>query len=117
MSTDIDLGYLAGMVDGEGCFYSCRTYYDRADGGRTHYRRPKFTLVSVDADALDKCQRVAGGIGRRHTRKVYKDIHTPAGVWQVAKVTDVKKLARMVYPHLSQRRQRKIRELNLVEES
>lgn len=112
---DADVGYLAGLVEGEGCFYNNKRYYTRVSGEKTYYDSPKFALATTDSDVLDKCQRIAGGVGTRHYRKTYKPHHSPIEVWQINKKSDLEKFARLVYPHLCRRRRLKIIELGLME--
>lgn len=102
---NLELAWLAGLLEGEGCFYL--TYRKNKDGSP----RP---LVSVmcsmtDEDVVRKAACVAGSgyVYRRDGRKGCK----PSWTWQDSKVERVAELITRLRPFMGVRRQAKIDEL------
>lgn len=93
---DIELGWLAGLLEGEGCFHVQRE------------RWPRITLQMTDEDVVRRLYEVTQ-VGRvngpyftsGHAQK-------PAWRWIVSKRDDVEDLLIAVYPLMGERRQAKI---------
>lgn len=89
--TDLELAWLAGLLEGEGCF--------------THsYRRginfaPKIQLAMTDEDVVLRAQALMGGRVRSSTREPWKTLYTVivSGAAAVA-------LMRQLLPHMGERR-------------
>jgi hypothetical protein len=91
---DIDLGWLAGIFEGEGCIYITQ------DG-----RTLRLTIPSTDLETVEKVKRLTG-IGTIHqanyvvksgeSRVIYR--------WQAQKLLEVQDLLRTLLPHFGKRR-------------
>lgn len=103
--TDIEIGYLAGIIDGEGSIGIRPGNID-------------IDVTSTDHDICDRIQRYSG-VGvingpyldkREGNKKVY--------VWTLARREQLYALLQAIYPHMSLRRQDKINEaLELLNQS
>lgn len=104
MATVKDLGYLAGIIDGEGCLQ----LRDNHNKGRRFY--PRITVKMTDLDVLQKCQRITGAGNIRPIKNVplgYK----PQWSWTVEKGRDASAILMTIYSMMSARRQEKIVEI------
>jgi len=100
--TDINIAWLAGIIEGEGNFYL------RELG---NYFSIKIKVRMTDLDVLEKCFKITkiGNINGPYKNKknlTYKDIWG----WEVTKKTDSLELIKVIYPHLLSRRKAKIDE-------
>lgn len=91
-----DLGYVAGIVDGEGSI-------DIRNG-----RYPRLQINMTDRDVLETCQRITG-LG--HVRGPYETGHKPMFSWDVSRQAASSSLLMTLYPFLGSRRQARIREV------
>lgn len=103
--SDLELGWLAGIFEGEGCIYI-------TPDGRT----VRLTVPSIDRDTVDRVQALTG-IGNIHTYD-YKvssgDIHV-GHRWQAQRLLEVQALLRLLRPHLGLRRGAKADEALAIE--
>lgn len=90
----VDLGYLAGIIDGEGCIHLKR------DGGK---QRLAISVGMTDVDVLQRCQTISQ-VGSIYGPQVYPN-RKPRWVWLVGRQRDVAALLMTIYPLLSGRRQ------------
>jgi len=94
----VDIGWLAGIIEGEGCFYISR-----------QYTNPSFRIQvnMTDKDVIEKLQRIT------NLGNLYVDNHKgkkTSYIWIVSRAPDVVALMMTLYPLMGERRQKKIRE-------
>lgn len=94
---DLSIGYLAGLIDGEGSFHI------------RDERRVDIRVDSTDLDILERAFTYSGGLGyisgpfqRRNSDR--KKIWT----WTIGKAEDVIFIIESIMPHMSLRRQEKM---------
>lgn len=94
MLTDIELGYLAGIIDGEGCINMATA---RRNSGKTD----TFARVAVemtDPQVIEWLANLFGGyVIRARDRGVGRK---PTYRWQLTKSADILSFCRMIEPHL-----------------
>jgi hypothetical protein len=61
INNEQERGWLAGYLEGEGCFHLKRTSYKAKDGGLRRYVQPTIALASTDLDIVKRVQRMIGG--------------------------------------------------------
>ena len=105
---DKDIGYLAGIIDGEGTITLCRISENKSKG-RTEHIRPIVQIVNTNMPILLRCQALLAEItGRQATINSksfgsnpklshWKDSHQI----QIVKQQDVKLICKALIPHLS----------------
>ena len=100
-SSERDLGWLAGLLEGEGSFGANRT--------RNYY--PKIQLGSTDRDVVERAHAIAGvgTLNGPYSRGVNKEVWC----WNVAAQADAAGLMMTLYPLIGLRRQARIREILL----
>lgn len=104
--TETELHWLAGYLDGEGCF----TFQQSpTHGGRYHNRKWRIAVTSVDQDLIEHAARLMGST-------VYGPKKRPAPrqpIWQTSlqRREEVVPLLQRLRPLMSKRRQAKIDEL------
>lgn len=91
--TDLELGWLAGLLEGEGSF-SC--HY-----GQGHHNHV-ISLNMTDQDVVGRLLTITG-MGTVRPRKVPSDCK-PAWIWRVYRADHVEQLLLAVRPHMGQRR-------------
>lgn len=97
--TKSELYYVAGLLEGEGCFTPDRNR-------RQNAVYPVIQVTSTDLDVLETLRSTCGGrIGGPN--KVRKATHRPTYVW-VLRGPDAVSLMRKVYPLMHERRQAQI---------
>lgn len=94
----IDCAWLAGILDGEGCF----TY---SNGGKN----PVVTVAMSDFDVIERVAAVTG-VGTILEYKVAAG-RKPMLRWWVGRRRDVARVLLAIYPLMSERRQSRIAEL------
>jgi hypothetical protein len=105
--TDFELGWVAGILEGEGCFLITT----RTKGPYGPYLYARVTVCMTDRDVLERLQRVTG-IGTLERIRERKDPkHKPISQWIVCRNQEAIELMVAVYPHMGARRQAKIREV------
>ena len=85
-----NIGWLAGMYEGEGCIE------------KTSTRGYRLSIVSTDLDIIEKIQAFAGG--SVYPQKRYKAHHKPAWRWRLGTKEEVVKLLTQMLPFLGNRR-------------
>lgn len=102
--SDLDLGWVAGFLEGEGTFGRYRT------NGRHSY--PRVSCGSTDLDQLERLQALLGGIGTIHKGKVRegREHHKPYWMWQLSAGKQATGVMGMLYELMSPRRQAAISE-------
>jgi hypothetical protein len=105
--SSFELGWVAGLLEGEGCFFVNTS-------GTPQYGPYAYDRVAVcmtDRDVLERLQEVTG-IGRLEKIRARKDPkHKPISQWVVCRNQEAIELMIAVYPHMGARRQAKIREV------
>lgn len=100
--TDEELAWVAGLLEGEGCFGV--TWGKAGDFGRI-----RVEMVSTDYDVLGKLQDLAGGrINGPYGHKVFAK---PQWRWRLNTKDEVNALIERLLPHMGSRRTEKIEEL------
>ena len=105
--TEFELGWVAGIPEGEGCFFV--TTRGTAKYGPYVYAR--VTVCMTDRDVLERLRTVTG-VGILERVRARKDPrHRPISQWIVCRNQEAIELMVAVYPHMGTRRQAKIREV------
>lgn len=99
-----DIGYLAGIIDGEGCIQ----LRDNHNKGKRFY--PRVTVKMTDLDVLEKCQQITGA-GIINTIKNVPEGHKPQWRWEINKQADAAAVLMMIFPLVSERRKQKIEQV------
>lgn len=103
--SDLEVAWLAGLLEGEGCFSLNR---DRRPGNR----RPSLVvkLKMTDADVVVRAGKLMNSPSVRRERDTRKEANSDC---YVSRVTGAKaeRVMRMVLPHMGTRRTEKINEL------
>lgn len=94
-----NLGYVAGILDGEGCFNL------KHNGTGRYY--PRVMVRSTDLDILKKCKLITN-LGSIYFDRKSTDTHKATWVWEVRKQSEAISLMLTAYPFLCNRRQEKI---------
>jgi hypothetical protein len=104
-----DLLWVAGLLEGEGCFLLHR---DRQSwGGHKYvYYRPRVICAMTDRDVIERLQRVTG-MGRIAIGRATAPGHKPYWRWTVSRDGDAIRLMKALYPHMGERRRAKIDEI------
>lgn len=58
MLTTKEIAWLAGLLEGEGCFELCRTKFRSGNP----YNRPRITLASTDKDVVEHTAKLFGSV-------------------------------------------------------
>ncbi len=98
--TATDIAWLAGLLEGEGCFGR----YETAG-------KPRFCVVcvSTDRDVLESVQRITGcGTIKHRVTQSQLPNHKAAYHWQTWSRLEVLHVARLVLPYMHSRRKRKV---------
>lgn len=105
MMTNTEIAWLAGIIEGEGCFVL------RNNGTR-------ITLVMTDEDIIKKIHQITGlGTVHFYEKSQYKNgqaHHKDIWHWSVTFRDDVKLILESIYPYLGKRRRAKADELLAV---
>lgn len=97
----LKLWWLAGLIEGEGCFFKVNSYSLRVQ------------IKMNDLDVLQKAQAYTG-MGRLTGPYRSKLSTTDHWVWLVSQTEEAVLIMKAVYPLMGERRQAKIRELLLL---
>lgn len=99
---DLDLAWLAGLLEGEGCFYWCRSYA----GGANH---PAMEVTMTDLDVVERASRL---LGNRAIRKVKPASDRHQVQYRVRlRGAAAREVMQMILPHMGNRRSARIREI------
>ncbi len=107
--TEPELTWVAGLLEGEGCF---RVYRDTQHcRSRTYvYLRPRVICAMTDRDVIERLQLVTD-MGRVAIARKTAPGHKPYWRWTVSRDADAMELMRSLYPHMGERRRAKIEEI------
>jgi hypothetical protein len=93
----LDLAWLAGLIDGEGCF---STLYRHGKGGAASYTL-RIVLESRDKFVLEKVQQIAGGrLQYRRPLKSWKPNWSDQWEWNLGKHDELYVLCQELLPFL-----------------
>lgn len=103
--SETDRAWLAGLVEGEGCFTCNR----KSKSNLRYADCPAFAMAMTDLDIVQRAQAVTGLglIKGPYTKGRSKPIY----YWYVSKAHEASALALWLYPYLGERRRSRIREL------
>ena len=87
--TDIELGWLAGFIDGEGTITLRRV---------NNWRYPFMSASSTDLDMLREVQRLAGGVIYERSQRNFK--HKRSWCWKISSGRKALDVIRIIQPHL-----------------
>lgn len=102
-----DIGYLAGVIDGEGCIFASKPWKKSKDrpNGRYHFDL-KVVIINTSRLLLDKCDRILMDLGI-----AFKDIPTPhkrikKPMWEIRihKKSELRKLLPRIVDDLSSKK-------------
>lgn len=94
----LELAWLAGLLEGDGCFHLSQGRY------------PLLVLGMTDRDTVERAQEVCGGVGSISERPAGTKGYKPMWRWDVCSV-DAIAVMMTVYGMMSTRRQARIREV------
>lgn len=102
----VDLAWLAGLLEGEGCFMLTRLSKEQLGT----YRYPLIRLGMVDQDVIERAHSLTGFGTVSHQ---YPPSHRarqvqPTWVWAVSRTKEALLLMRTLYPHMGARRREQI---------
>jgi hypothetical protein len=95
-----DLSWVAGFLEGEGCF---DVNHPEKRGGY-----PRIQITSTDVDVLEKFKRIVGFGGLDGPHKVRRATHRPTYRWTSSESAKVIALMRDIYPMMGSRRRERI---------
>jgi hypothetical protein len=102
-----DFMWLAGWLEGEGCFQLVQVRKKDRPTNRL-YTQIKITARSVDLDTLERVQRIVGGV----INGPYEYVgNQPLWHWSFNSRAEALNLMRRLHPHMSQRRRVKIADI------
>jgi len=105
--SDLELGWAAGILEGEGCFFV--TTRKTAKYGPYVYAR--VMVCMTDRDIIERLQHVTGVGVLERVRQRKDPKHKPISQWIVCRNQEAIELMVAVYPHMGTRRQARIREV------
>lgn len=70
---DLDIGYIAGIIDGEGTITLTKD---------KEFRYPVISVASCTLSILEELRRICGG-GVISSKKTYKPTHSPSWNWKI----------------------------------
>ena len=105
--SDLELGWVAGILEGEGCFFV--TTRKTAKYGPYVYAR--VMVCMTDRDIIERLQHVTGVGVLERVRQRKDPKHKPISQWIVCRNQEAIELMVAVYPHMGTRRQARIREV------
>lgn len=91
----IDIAWLAGLIEGEGCI-------------RVHnIRNPRITVEMTDKDIIDRLQSIteSGSIAKRKKKQLH---HKQAWTWSLCTREDVARVLLAIYPLMGERKKAQI---------
>lgn len=96
--TGIDIGWLAGIMDGEGTISLAKN--SNVDG-RARFRTPILSMTSTDREILERVQGLCGGciceVKKTHKHPTWK----PAWIWKISGANKVIEILRIIAPHMT----------------
>jgi hypothetical protein len=102
---DAALAWVAGYLEGEGCFH-----LQQVDNQRFGlYRYPRVIAACTDLDVLQRLQR-ASGVGRI-VGPTRRGTNSPMWRWTVSTTREAVELMEAIYPFMGQRRRARIDEI------
>jgi len=106
--TDIDKGYLAGLIDGEGTIRIMRALQK--------WYAPFIAITNTDTSMMDWLQKIFGerDIGRLYVEKRSKPNHKPKFVFNIASVQGVKMILEQVVDILKTKRRQALLVLEFI---
>ena len=112
--TDIEIGWLAGILDGEDTFTAHEERAHTKIGTVYINKRARVRCQMTDEDVLNKLFTTTG-VGTVAGPYEQRGLGTqPTWTWQVSKLQDVRDIIDTIYPHMSFRRQIRINEMRLL---
>lgn len=108
--SDVDIAWIAGLLEGEGCFSICTRKTSKHD-----HKSLAIHCEMTDEDTIEKLHRVTkcGTINVRKNTSGRRDDRNrkQTWIWSVQNHAGIYKVCCAIYPHMSKRRQEKIKEL------
>lgn len=106
----VELAWLAGLLEGEGCFKIFQDTRPKLDGTRSW--RYAVYIKMTDLDVLERARDI-GGVGTICTANSPSkpEHYKPSWQWQVQRNTDALWLMRTILPYMGTRRSAKIHEI------
>lgn len=95
--TDREIGWLAGLIEGEGCIGVFK------NGRHTQQKVATVSINMTDFDIVHRLQKVTG-MGTLRPKPPKNPKHKPQLSWRVAKQKDLLQLLYLVWPLLGERK-------------
>jgi hypothetical protein len=111
--SEVEVAWVAGLVEGEGCFYiQTEKYTSKRTGETYHNRRPTLIVAMTDEDVVKRLQEVTGvgTVNRSGPQNKNRPNHKPMWRYRVNPVATLM-LAIRLYPYMGRRRREKIEDL------
>jgi hypothetical protein len=103
---DVEAAWLAGILEGEGCFHLQKTYQMYRGKRYGPYFHPVIKVAMTDFDIIERLQAITG-VGLVRTVPVRQEWHKEQWIWVVGRKAHVALVIKAVYPHLGIRRREK----------
>ena len=110
MSEEAEIAWIAGLLEGEGCFSICTRKAAKHD-----HKTLAILCEMTDEDVINKLHRLAGcgTVNKRQNDKgrVDRRERKPTWIWSVQNHAGILKICEAIYPLMGQRRKQKIDEM------
>jgi hypothetical protein len=102
--SEVELAWLAGLLEGEGSFIVARP---ATPSGRSERVRITISLQMTDRDVVERAHRIVGQ-GSLHQAKRQKEHHKDTHIWRLSSMVLVMSLISLLRPNMGLRRQEQI---------
>jgi hypothetical protein len=103
-TNDVELAWLAGLLEGEGAFV---VQHVKADARQAARVRVRVSLQMTDQDVVERVRTVVG-LGKVGTYHPHSERHKDTYVWGISSKGVVVPLLQLLRPHMGQRRRTQI---------
>jgi hypothetical protein len=111
---DLEVGWLAGILDGEGSFTAHQEKAKTKNGTVYINNRARIRCQMTDKDVIERLQQVTEAGTVSGPLKQHGLGTLPTWTWQVSRLGDVKRITDAIYSLMSLRRQAKIDEMRIL---
>ena len=113
-----DLAWVAGLVEGEGCFSVGKNRVKKKEGGAYKYVRCVFVMHMTDYDVMQKASEILGlklkGPYKRYEKRKDGNERKPYWAVETNSQSKVREICDLLYSYMGERRRSKIREVLAV---
>lgn len=109
--SDFDLGWMIGILEGEGSFSTYKFIHKQTRNGKDRVFADHSSSIRVsntDLEILDRLLEISQ-IGKISTKKIYSPLSKKEQFeWKVTRRNDLREFLPTIYPHMSGRRKLQI---------